>query len=386
MKVLYLTGMYPTPEYPQKGIFCHEQVKALKELGIDVDVVVPLPFYDKEAKLSTWEYEEVRVRYIRFFKLPRAYDFHKTGKHLFHALKRKMNLKQYDLIHADAALPTGQAAMLISKKYNIPYAVHGHGLDVFLEQSYRGYKNCDKIVAACSEVFENATAVIGVSQKVLERIALRVSVDHKGFVAYNGVDIDKFVPKAHSNEIFRFITVGNLIPLKGHQYTIKSVKALVDQGYTKLHLDLVGRGCLEQELKTLVQELGLSEYITFHGYVPYTEVRNMMQLADAFVLPSYYEAFGCVYLEAMACGLPVIGCLKNGIDEVYQNGVHGYLIENQNQEQLTGAMEKLLNDDTRATLSQNACELVRERFTWRDSAKSVAQVYRNITEREWHGL
>ena len=52
MKVLYITTMYPTPVYPQKGIFCHEQVKALKKLGIDVDVVVPTPFYDPEIKVQ----------------------------------------------------------------------------------------------------------------------------------------------------------------------------------------------------------------------------------------------------------------------------------------------------------------------------------------------
>lgn len=50
MKVLYISGMYPTPDYPQKGIFCHEQVKALKQIGVDVDVVVPMTIYDKEYK------------------------------------------------------------------------------------------------------------------------------------------------------------------------------------------------------------------------------------------------------------------------------------------------------------------------------------------------
>ena len=54
MKVLYISGMYPTPDYPQKGIFCHEQVKALKQIGVDVDVVVPMTIYDKEYKKRTW--------------------------------------------------------------------------------------------------------------------------------------------------------------------------------------------------------------------------------------------------------------------------------------------------------------------------------------------
>ena len=50
MKVLYISGMYPTPDYPQKGIFCHEQVKALKQIGVDVDVVVPMTIYERNIK------------------------------------------------------------------------------------------------------------------------------------------------------------------------------------------------------------------------------------------------------------------------------------------------------------------------------------------------
>lgn len=67
MKVLYISGMYPTPDYPQKGIFCHEQVKALKQIGVDVDVVVPMTIYDKEYKQAIWEYEGVKIRYDKFF-------------------------------------------------------------------------------------------------------------------------------------------------------------------------------------------------------------------------------------------------------------------------------------------------------------------------------
>ncbi len=375
MKVLFLAGMYPTPEYPQKGIFCHEQVRALQKLNIDVDVVVPLPFYDKEAKCGEWKFEGVKIRYVRFFKLPRAYDFHKTGTHLYRALKKKINTSQYDIIHADAALPTGYAAMLLSQKYHVPYVIHGHGLDVFLGESYEGYKNKEKIVCACEKAFANATAVIGVSEKVLEKISARVPIERKGYVAFNGVDVERFVPTPHQNEKVRFISVGNLIWLKGHDYTIRSIKALVDKGYTNLHLDIVGRGNLEEELKALVESLDLAKYVTFHGYIPYDKVRDMMQQSDAFVLPSYYEAFGCVYLEAMACGLPVVGCLGNGIDEVYEDGKEGFLIENKNQAQLTQVMERLLEKETCLEMGRKARKLVEEKCTWLRSAQSVIEIY-----------
>lgn len=377
MKVLYLSGMYPTPEYPQKGIFCHEQVKALRKLKIEVDVVVPIPIYDKEARQNIWELEGVRVQYLRFFKLPRAYDFHRTGISLFHALQHAVDLTKYDLIHADAALPSGYAAMLAAKKHHIPYIVHGHGLDVFLEESYQGYRNCPKIVYACQKAFENASAVIGVSQKVLDKVSSRVSLRNKGYVAYNGVDIDCFQPKSHVNQVTKFITVGNLIPLKGHDYTIRAIKTLVDCGYEKVHLDVVGRGYLEAELKKLVVDLKLEKYVTFHGYIPYDKVRDMMQESDVFVLPSWYEALGCVYLEAMACGLPVIGCYGNGIDEVYTNGAQGYLVRNKDGEQLVNAMKNLLDREQTAIMGKAARDLVVSQYTWGDSARAVLEVYKS---------
>ncbi len=381
MKVLFLAGMYPTPKYPQKGIFCHEQVKALKQLNIDVDVVVPMPFYDDEVKCKEWTFEGVNVRYFKFFKLPRAYDFHNTGKNLYRALKRKINFTKYDVIHADSALPTGYAAMSISKKFNVPYVVHVHGLDAFLGENYSKYKNCGKIILACQKAFEDASAVIGVSDKALQRVEKRVNLSNKRFVAYNGVDVERFVPIAHENSQTKFISVGNLIPLKGHDYTIRAVKVLVDKGYKNFHLDIVGRGYLDGELKTLVQELDLTDYVSFYGYIPYDKVRDMMQKSDAFILPSYYEALGCVYLEAMACGLPVVGCYENGIDEVYKDGIEGFLIENKNQEQLALAMEKLLDKSLCKTMGEKARRFVESKFTWLDSAKSVILGYLNCNKK-----
>lgn len=382
MKILYLTGMYPTPEYPQKGIFCHEQVKALRQLKIDVDVVVFLPIYDKEVRLKTWYLDGVRIKYLHFFKLPKAYNFHRTGKYLYYALRHNVDIRKYDIIHADAALPSGYAAMLISKKYNIPYVVHGHGLDVFLEESYREYRNRNKIVSACQKAFENANAIIGVSQKVLDKISVRVSLENKGFVAFNGVDINQFKPKEHQNNVTKFISVGNLIPLKGHDYTIRAIKSLVDCGYKDFHLDIVGRGYLEKELKDLVIQLGLEEFISFYGYIPYVQVKNMMQESDVFVLPSWYEALGCVYLEAMACGIPIIGCYENGIDEICSDGKQGYLVNNKDGIQLTNAMKKMLLDgEQKKRMGESARQLVALKYTWLDSAKSVLSVYKTVCER-----
>ena len=379
MKVLYLTGMYPTPAYPQKGIFCHEQVKALQNLGIEVTVVVPVTFYDREVKVKEWEYEGVTVRYVRFFKLPKALDFHRTGKSLFRRLDRALDLKSFDIYHADSPLPTGAAVMLASKKYGVPFIVHGHGLDVFFDESYEGVSTCDKIAGVCQSVYEKANAVVGVSEKVLDKIRQRVDLTGKAFVAYNGVDTEQFKPVEKQNtDTVTVISIGNLIPLKGHKYLLQAVKSLKDKGIKNMKCQIVGRGYLEDELKAQTSELGLLEEVEFKGYVPYEEVAALLKNSDIFVLPSYYEALGCVYLEAMACGIPAVGCYENGIDEIIENGESGYLVNNHDVEGLVDCLAALMDSDTREKVGKKAREKVVTSCQWKHSALALQGIYEQV--------
>ncbi len=383
MKVLYISGMYPTPTYPQKGVFCHEQVKALKKIGVEVDVIVPMTVYDKEYTTKLWKYEGVTIRYVRYLKYPGVKYYERIGEALFHSLMlAHIDFKQYDVIHADAPLPTGDAVRKISKKYRIPYVVHGHGLDVFLGESYKGYKNCKKIVDASAKVYEEANAVVGVSQKVLDKIQVKVNVSQKGFVAYNGVNTDVFIPVNNENDVFTITAIGNLIPLKGHEYTLRAVKQLVDDGYQNLQLLVAGRGELEESLKQLTTELNMDKHVRFLGYIPYQDIKKLLQTSDVFVLPSYYEALGCVYLEAMACGVPAIGCYKNGIDEVISHGKDGFLVEAKNVEQIVKYLKELMNSEFCRRMGNEARKTVVEKYQWIHSAQRLLYIYRNIASVE----
>ncbi|MBQ8859890.1 MAG: glycosyltransferase [Ruminococcus sp.] len=378
MKILYVSGMYPTPKFPQKGIFSHEQVKALKKRGVDIDVVVPYTFYDREIESEYWDYEGVNIRYIKYFKIPGTADFHRSGKALFHSLNRNLDLESYDIYHADAALPVGQAVMYAAKKYNKKYIIHGHGLDVFLDVSYKDKKNCNKIVDASKEVYANADAFIGVSQKVVDNVLERLDISGKTYVAYNGVDVENFYPETHENEKIQIISVGNLIPLKGHDYTLRALKVLNDKYPNKFCMKLLGRGYLEQNLKDLALELGLDDIVEFVGYIPYDKLASEVRKGDIFVLPSYYEALGCVYLEAMACGLPSVGCKNNGIDEIIEDGVDGFLIDVKNVDQIVESAEKLMDNNVRSEMAKKARAKVESNYTWDASAKVVEDIYRKL--------
>lgn len=385
MKVLYISGMYPTPTYPQKGIFCHEQVKALKKIGVEVDVIVPMTIYDKEYTTKIWEYEGVAIRYIRYFKLPGVRRFENIGKHLYHALVRaKIDFTQYDVLHADAPLPTGDAMRLISKKYGIPFIVHGHGLDVFMAVDYQDASNCEKIVKKCIEVYSVADAIAGVSQKVLDNIIKRVDVSDKCFTVYNGVDIDKFSQNIYkNNEKLEIISVGNLIDLKGHDITLRAISKLVQEGKKNLHFTLYGRGSKELELRELIKKLNISEYVTFRGYVSYEEVATGLRNSDIFVLPSWYEAIGCVYLEAMASGIVSVGCYKNGIDEIINHSENGFLVRPHNIEDVAEVLRFAYDKKDKEEfqkVAENGRATVVKYFTWKCSAENLLKVYESVKE------
>lgn len=382
MKVLYLTGMYPTPAFPQKGIFCHEQVKALKKQGIDVDVVVPVTPYDRDHPPKVWEYEGVKIRYIRFFKIPGLFLFEKIGTFLYWALRLSgIKLTKYDVIHADVPLPAGYAAMKLSQKYGIPYVIHCHGLDVFLDEDYGANKRYAKIAPRVDQVYLQANAIVGVSRKTLENVQKRLDVASKCHVLYNGVDTEQFHPvEKEAAPGLRVIAVGNLIPLKGHDLSIQAVDNLVAEGYRNLHLDIYGRGEKEEALKALVKEKNLTDYVSFKGYVPYSEVAQAMARSDVFLLPSWYEAIGCVYLEAMASGTVAVGCFENGIDEVIVSGENGFLVKPHSVDDIIAVLKTLyeMSPQQRERMGQKGRQTVLEGFTWEASAKTLIRVYNKL--------
>lgn len=381
MKVLYISGMYPTPDYPQKGIFCHEQVKALKQIGVDVDVVVPMTVYDKEYETKKWKYEDVEIQYVRFLKLPGGRGYEHIGKLLYYSLLLSgIKFQEYDIIHADAPLPAGDAALKLSKKYKIPFVVHGHGLDVFFDESYKDAPNCKKISKVCKQVYEQANAIAGVSQKVLNCIQERVDIYDKSYVVYNGVDTTKFYPMSEKISEKYILTVGNLIALKGHDDTIKAFAKLVNSGVTDVRLKIAGRGPLEMELKDLVERLGISNYVDFLGYVPYEKIAELMRNASLFCLLSWYEALGCVYLEAMASGIPTIGCYGNGIDEVITDGLDGFLVDNKNVQQIFEKMKMIFQGKAYENVGVKARKTVEDNYKWIDSAKNLLRLYGEIKD------
>jgi teichuronic acid biosynthesis glycosyltransferase TuaC len=132
-------------------------------------------------------------------------------------------------------------------------------------------------------------------------------------------------------------------------------------------------------LKDLSGRLDLMERVEFRGKIVHGEVIDLMKEADLFVLPSLREAFGVVYIEAMACGKPVIACRGEGIEDVIEDGVNGILVEPNDVDDLVKKIELLLSDRKRAEqIGQAGRKLVLEKYTWAENAGKTIALYKEV--------
>jgi glycosyltransferase involved in cell wall biosynthesis len=131
----------------------------------------------------------------------------------------------------------------------------------------------------------------------------------------------------------------------------------------------------------LARELGIAQRVQFEGRKSRAEVADAMRACSVFVLPSRYEGLGCAYLEAMACGKPVVACRGQGIDEIIEHGKNGWLIPNwrtpaDGVDELAQGLSTLLRSpDLCSRLGASARETILNRLTLSDQAQRLAQIY-----------
>lgn len=382
MNILFVSNYYPD-QYKPHCIFIHQQAQALALLGHHVEVIVPS--FDDRPPMNSAKKQigDIPVTYYSYLRLYKNIYCPLINIINIRCLERTFDFGGYDIISFHMFEEyTLRIFMTIAKKQRIKTVIHFHGLTILNDQIlplpvrlllHRGNKILKKLLS-------KADAFVGVSDKVCIQIR-KVFVNQPVFTVYNGVDIGLFKPaiKSRGNE-FTIISVAGLKKIKGNHYLIEAVKMLKDRHKEmKIILIIIGRGPEEASLKAFVKANHMEHVVQLKGFVRYDEVADMMQTCDAFAMPSYYEALGCAYLEAMACRLPVIGCRKQGIDEIITDGYNGFLIEPHHVTELFDKLEVLLLDPVRSeNMAENGYRTVINGYTWLDSAKSLIEVYHKL--------
>lgn len=276
-------------------------------------------------------------------------------------LKKK---EKFDLIHAFFGIPCGFIAM----KLDIPYIVSLRGSDVpFYNKRFYWL---DKLVfkRLSRKIWSRAKRVVVNSQKLKELANASIPMQEIEIIT-NGIDINEFTPKNHivNEKNIKLVSTGRLIERKGYKYLIEAIAEM-----NNITLTLVGDGNLKDSLQELAKKINAN--VVFADKKGHTEIVNILQDSDIFILPSLNEGMSNSILEAMATGLPIITTDTGGSKELVDD--NGLIIEKESSTSLKEAIEKLTNNHE---LIYNMGNNSRDRAKAMSWAK-VAGEYKDIYE------
>ena len=371
VQVLTVTPFFPSIQNPAEGCFIAEPIEKMRQFNIRTRTIAVRPFYrgsaDPCVSASEW---------AKYYWAPGNVGLATSGAGVLiaitgrvHALHRASPIH---LIHAHAALPCGEAAMVLAETIGIPFLVSVHGLDVFADRQagvwFGRWTNRRSL-----RVYQRAKKIVCISSKVREMLPPELGI--KAHVISNGVDAEVFRPECVETSRLRVLSVGNLIPTKGHALLLRAF-ASVAKTHTHLELEIVGEGPERKNLVKLATDLGISGRVVFRGRQDRRSVVEAMRSCSVFVLASDYEGLGCVYLEAMACGKPAIGCTGQGIEEIIQHGKNGLLVAPRDEAALSQTLRALLeNAPLRKRLGAAARETILRHHTLKHQAQKLADLY-----------
>ncbi len=327
---LQITPFFPSDEH-FVGSYIYDQVKAIgRNSDYDVVVIKVVPFYKKAE--TTYTYQGIDVHQFKVIDLPSAIlpGLFQTINlmRLEKFLKRVVGVspKEIAFVHGHVAYPAGRLAVDFGQKYGIGKFVQHHGLDVMQLTNGRVLKGKLKLLndrfvkKSFLRTVNHADINIGVSQKVLEQLHAIKGYSHtKEYVLYNGVDTNKFFPTKKRNKRNKFTIgcIGNFWKIKDQITLLKAIDILVNhKKIIDLEVIFVGSGPYLSMCRDFVTERKLQSFVTFEQEIDHSLLNDFYNDLDLFVLPSYYEALGCVYMEALQVGIPIIAVEGQGIEEV----------------------------------------------------------------------
>lgn len=216
------------------------------------------------------------------------------------------------------------------------------------------------------------------TQRAISRSLSKASAQKMVKIA-PGIDIDHFSPQ-DSTQLRKelkldnkriIVSVGRLVHRKGQDHLIQSLPEIL-RSVPDAHILLVGQGPYLSHLKKLVQELGLCDHVTFIGRIQYAQLPQYICAGDIFAMPSRsrffgleVEGLGIVYLEASACGLPVIAGSSGGAPDAVVDGVTGIVVDGENHQEIAAAAIKLLqNLDGSKAMGLAGREWIIEKWRW----------------------
>jgi D-inositol-3-phosphate glycosyltransferase len=297
---------------------------------------------------------------------------------------------QYDLVHSHYWM-SGWVGQTLADCWEAPHVVMFHTLAEAKNRHHMGEREPAYRIAGERVVARGADQIIAASEGEKDMLAERSGASPTRIsVVPCGVDTEKFYPQDRSvakvmlgldTNLPVLLFVGRIEALKGIDVLIRAAAQL--EG--RFQLVVVGGDEKDagrrSDLETLATELGVRGKVVFLDAVPHEDLPLVYNAADICVMPSYYESFGLVALEAMACGVPVVASRVGGLKETVQDGRTGYLVPWRCPEPFAERLDLLLtNEPLRANLGEEARRVAQD-FRWTAVAEQVEDVYHGLVSR-----
>jgi D-inositol-3-phosphate glycosyltransferase len=298
---------------------------------------------------------------------------------------------RYELVHSHYWL-SGLAGLDLRRRWDVPLVHMFHTLGA-IKNAVAGDSGDTEPPERLAAEERIAAAADGlVASNLVERAGLvwHVRADPaRVAVIPCGVDVELFRPRPAAPARARLgldadqvlLFVGRLTPIKGLETLLRALAVLRSDGLAAARLTLLVVGGTKGDpgdsvhLRRLAQDLGVAPWVDFRGPQPQDALPDYYAAADLCLMPSRYESFGMVALEAMASGVPVIASRAGGLTVTVQDGVTGHLVPEGDVAALAGAVKGLLADDPRRrALGLRAVDWAR-RFTWPAVGRSIAELY-----------
>ena len=340
-----------TPFFPSKnsfvGSYIFDQVNELRnQTNFNIEIVKAISIFSSE---QDYKFKGFSVHVFKTFDFPYFIFpgvFNQINKKRFFKLLKKNNIENIKYSHSHVSYPSAYLVEdLVCKKI-----VQHHGLDVLQLTNGRNkfMRNIQKrfLIRNTIKHLNNADINLGVSNLVLQQLRNYKTYNPQNeFVLYNGVDTSKFFEKETAkNDVFTIGCVANFWKIKDHITLIMSIQRILEEG-NNIKLRLIGSGPTLPSCKKYVVENNLSKYIIFEKEIAHEKLNDFYNSIDLFVLPSYFEALGCVYLESWSTNTPFVGINNQGISELIP--VHE--IDNllADEKSTSSLKEKILNEYNR---------------------------------------
>jgi glycosyltransferase involved in cell wall biosynthesis len=394
MKIIVFSNLFPNKNYPTYGIFNLSRVNALKKAGNDVLVIAPISlnphmeffsprfklkdlivFYRNLLTIPQIEYiQGIKVYHPRWIKPPNKL-FSKYHANILYLFKGKEIIKiiqefETELIISTWLNPYAVFSRYLSKNNKITYFAIAEGSDVLVDSSkFRGWEKVEKAIN------ENCQIVIAVSAKMKKQMQLKTKLKNIKIIR-NGYDGELFFNNGNNflnneNEL-KLLHVGGFYTVKGQDILLAALLFI----RIPIKLTLIGVGPELEKCKQFVEKSNLHNRVQFLGQVSHDCLADIFRNNDIFCMPSRSEGLPAAPLEAMACGLPVVGANVGGMDEIIREGFNGYLCNPESPEELA---KKIM---LAASTHWDRIEIsnwVKNNFSWNTWVCNIIDAYHEST-------